>query len=326
MDKIDSLVKKRNYSLDSLKVLAMILVVFIHVKFPGQFGLIVTDIARIAVPLFFMISGLYIDGTQVDICKKRCLKAVMLLGISVGIYLIYNIFVKGLSGFFSSITLPNLLKLIVFNKSIFAEHLWYLYAVLYCYVVVLFLAVIKKFDTASKILCYLLIVTYLIGEILPIALDRDNSVLIYRNAYLTGIPFMMIGYRIGKSKLCANGVIVIVLAVFGCALSVAERMLFFSGDLYIGTSICAIALFVYAVRHPGKDNVISKIGNKYSAFVYVVHPLVISLLGFIFSRLHVEENPFVQWVNPILVVVVSLSLAFLYEKIKTLLIKRGNYA
>lgn len=51
--------KPYNYCMDFLKGLACIFVVFIHVKFPGDFGQAVQAIARFAVPFFFMVSGYY---------------------------------------------------------------------------------------------------------------------------------------------------------------------------------------------------------------------------------------------------------------------------
>lgn len=51
--------KQYNYCMDFLKGIACILVVFIHVKFPGDFGQAVQAIARFAVPFFFMVSGYY---------------------------------------------------------------------------------------------------------------------------------------------------------------------------------------------------------------------------------------------------------------------------
>ena len=51
--------KQYNYCMDFLKGIACIFVVFIHVKFPGNFGQSVQAIARFAVPFFFMVSGYY---------------------------------------------------------------------------------------------------------------------------------------------------------------------------------------------------------------------------------------------------------------------------
>lgn len=47
------LTETRNYSLDFLKGIGCIGVVFIHIFFPGVFGRIIMKISQFAVPVFF---------------------------------------------------------------------------------------------------------------------------------------------------------------------------------------------------------------------------------------------------------------------------------
>lgn len=61
---------QRNYSIDSLKILCALLVVFIHTNFAYQ-GYIL-PLARCAVPCFFIISGFFLyDGTKIGIKRLR---------------------------------------------------------------------------------------------------------------------------------------------------------------------------------------------------------------------------------------------------------------
>ncbi|MFV8815028.1 acyltransferase family protein [Aerococcus urinaeequi] len=54
------MVKNMRYSsLDGMKTIAAFLVICIHIPFPGEVGQIITAIARIAVPFFFMVSGFF---------------------------------------------------------------------------------------------------------------------------------------------------------------------------------------------------------------------------------------------------------------------------
>lgn len=54
--------KHRNCLLDAIKGLACFAVVFMHVKFPGNLGGVITIISSFAVPVFFMTSGFYAVG------------------------------------------------------------------------------------------------------------------------------------------------------------------------------------------------------------------------------------------------------------------------
>ena len=50
---------QKNYTLELLKLFASYMVVFIHIMFYGEMGIIMDTLARFAVPLFFLISGYY---------------------------------------------------------------------------------------------------------------------------------------------------------------------------------------------------------------------------------------------------------------------------
>lgn len=49
----------RNSSLDLVKGIACVFVVFMHCEFPGRLGILVQCVARFCVPFFFMVSGYF---------------------------------------------------------------------------------------------------------------------------------------------------------------------------------------------------------------------------------------------------------------------------
>ena len=53
------MINKRYESLDCLKGVACLAVVFIHYNFPWDLGIIVRTLAKIGVPIFFLISGFF---------------------------------------------------------------------------------------------------------------------------------------------------------------------------------------------------------------------------------------------------------------------------
>lgn len=53
-------VKSRNYTLDLLKGICAVLVVFIHAKFPTNIGEFIVVFSGMAVPIFFLTSGFFL--------------------------------------------------------------------------------------------------------------------------------------------------------------------------------------------------------------------------------------------------------------------------
>lgn len=49
----------RNRSIDAVRAIACAFVLFVHCPFPGAFGIIVSALARFAVPFYLMVSGYY---------------------------------------------------------------------------------------------------------------------------------------------------------------------------------------------------------------------------------------------------------------------------
>ena len=63
--------ERRNACLAFFEFCACFLIVFIHCRFPGDFGMAVKSIARVGVPLFFGISGYYLCSENDDITVKK---------------------------------------------------------------------------------------------------------------------------------------------------------------------------------------------------------------------------------------------------------------
>lgn len=91
--------RNRTTSLDVAKCLAAFLVVAIHADFPGMFGKYVNAWARIAGPLFFIISGYYYpilasQGKQ----KRQIRKLLKYLLIGSTVFIVYECTVAALKG------------------------------------------------------------------------------------------------------------------------------------------------------------------------------------------------------------------------------------
>ena len=140
--------REKNYNMELLRVLACIMVVCIHVtnyysRGYGEishisyiFSIVINGICRVAVPLFFMISG-YFLLPEVMVIKKSIRRAFQIFVVLVlwsGIYYIWNLYYRKRDYDFA----------LAFEEPV-KKHLWFLYAILGMYIALPFLqCMIKK--------------------------------------------------------------------------------------------------------------------------------------------------------------------------------------
>lgn len=134
--------KEKDYNIECLRVMSCILVVCIHVanyysRGYGEisegsyvFSLLVNAAARVAVPIFFMISGSLLISEPVSLskCLKRTRNMLGALVLWSSIYLVWNNYYRGVGYDFHQI-LDRPVKL----------HLWYLYVLAGLYLILPFL-------------------------------------------------------------------------------------------------------------------------------------------------------------------------------------------
>ena len=133
--------KQRNLSLEWIKLGAAVLVVFIHIPMAGTAGGVAKCLARCGVPLFFAISGYYAFGAGAERLFQRLLHSLRLM---LGANLLYLLFecwevrAKGweIAGYLKkTLTLQALAKVLITGESPFMFHLWFLSALVFCYLV-----------------------------------------------------------------------------------------------------------------------------------------------------------------------------------------------
>lgn len=179
---------ERNHSIDSLKLLCALLVVFIHCKYPYKDS--VLPITDVAVPLFFSISGYFVFGA------KRSLSRInRIVQIFVWSALLYFIKTEVFSLFTThSPWIPSwhaITNFVFFNDVAFSYHLWYLPAYVYVLVIAFF---IDKYNL-WKVSLYAIIPLLLIGVFIrySIADICPKEIQYHRNAYFCGLPYFLVG-------------------------------------------------------------------------------------------------------------------------------------
>lgn len=286
----------RNQVLDRQKFIAEIMVVFIHIRFPGYFGKIMQVIPRYAVPFFFMITGYFCFSTNREKLEKKLHKRIAWMAevilVSCTAFFIWKVFWlyfngQSVTAWLQSFSLREAILIVCLNYTSFIMgHLWYLFALLYIYIFMLFVNRYQLYRTVHKLLPVFFAIQFILNE--GVALfGIDTPLSLVSNFFVMGVPNFFFG-----NYICANeekilkrvpGKRVLVLtALGGEVLAFASWRIigqFIGHEIscaYVGTTVTAISIFLYAVKYgkDAKESVIAGWGAKYLLFVYIMHPMV----------------------------------------------------
>lgn len=296
--------KPRRYvGLDILKFLCAFMVVSIHSKMRGDYVPYYISITRVAVPVFFLITGFFYHNTQEKGTQLKQIKKIALLTLSANIlFLLWEIVVyfynnegwEYLRGVFS---LSALRDFLFFNVSPCCGHLWYLGAILYVLIIAYWA---DKFG--FKKILYVLTPVLLISDLV----FGNYSIMIFgnhipgkfvRNFYCVGIPYFCIGnilYRKMDSILEIKKITLksgIFSLIFMVSTILEKRFLVITSsvatrDHALSILPLAVSLFIffmafYRDRKPSYiEQKMALIGNSFSTKIYILHPVFIRFLIF----------------------------------------------
>ncbi len=311
---------KENRFIYAVKFIACLFVITIHARIPGTVGDIVMCAARFAVPFFFAVSGRYLllgEGetpvTDIsDIRRKLSGSITKLLKVTGFVYLIHLIFsftVNMIYGtpvseyFYSKFNIIELRNFILFNSSrviqdwsyVF-DHLWFLFALLYVYVLIyIFAPVLRKW---YKWLIVLLLFFLYFGELLqtyyPIR-PFDISIrtpFMVRNWLFVGMPFVLMGIlfsdyvckvraerKEGATEYFKKFRIPAVIAVIiGVVISCLEASFIEFKEVYFGSLLIVAGILFLSESVEYRGKFFSILGKRASSNIYYYHVLVIATL------------------------------------------------
>lgn len=308
----------RNFSLDMLKLLLSFLIVIHHT--PSPFHDFVTPLTTCAVPIFFMVSGYLVFGREITIdrTKKNAKRILMIFCWSLVLFFFWYLIRHGV------IYKPNYKDILLFvlaNNEPLSGHLWYLMAYVYALLFILILVSIDKIRWLFYI-APILIGLYFVADGWHIYYDVPRYLTLvycFRNFAFTAIPMMCIGafFRIQKIKYSRQYLLlgVIVLA----ALAILEMNIFHVNhiaDVYFLTIPLSITIFLlFCNIKVSTPNCIATCGEKYSLYIYILHPIVIKIL---------IDKWGVSYLTGVIVFVITLFISILYVTIKNTVIKIKN--
>ncbi len=313
----------RYNNLDKLKAICSFLIIIIHAPITNDIGEYLVSLARIAVPVFFIISGYFFDLSR---SKHNINKLIKLFFISSCIYLFWNIILGIISHDFIDrfkdfISIKRIIAFILFNQNPLQSHLWYLGAILY--VVILISIILKKNENKRKKILWvlspiLLLLDLIFGKYSLLIFYREFPVVFIRNWIFVGIPFFSIGLWLRDIKFHLAKIYTVLLIVFFACSTILERFLLVSidknavRDQYISTIFLSISVFVFFRDYiSNKKNIVSIIGNKFSAWIYIIHPIIIYIFDALFDNY--EKYTLIICIRPILVFTISIAITMLFS-------------
>ncbi|MBR3988307.1 MAG: acyltransferase [Clostridia bacterium] len=323
-------IRKRNHTLDIFKAFAAFFIVFIHSKFPGTFGEVIASVAQSGVLLFFMISGYYIYNAE----SKKIVKSIKHIVHLIVIAYVLNIirmfiqagFTFPVDTFKSILSVKHILQFLVLNISSISGVLWFMLALLYCYVIYYILNKLKLTKLLYIVMPILLIVNLVIGDLL-VHIGVSGFAGFVRNFFVTGIPFFALGNfihhkydKISASSLFKRNILLII--VFGgLTFSVLEALLTQGCQYTVGNVVFAIGLFMISLYSPSvNNNALEFIGGKCCFWIYILHPIMIHIWNYILCC--IPDSTFVNWISPLCVLAMTVAVSVSIELIKNKLVKK----
>ena len=331
--------KHYNYCLDFITGLACIFVVLMHCEFPGVTGVAVQAISRFCVPFFFMVSGYFCFRPLMQLADSKNVVHVNGVGwrnsliikkkvphiakITLYATLFYIAFLLLQQALFHnqdfSVSKVQVISWLILNKPfVIAGHLWFLFALLYAYV---FYGLLERFNLRNfaYILAAGLFVVYiclaqgahLAGFYVP------NP--FYRNWLVEAFPFFMLGHWVheNQDRINISNKVLITIVIITTLLCWVERWIM---GRDFGVNIVTIpqvfALFVYGVKNPTRhEGAVQRMGRDCSMMVYIIHIAIWVILDGLYKYIGIAENLPALYMKPILVVVLSILFALLFNAI-----------
>lgn len=329
---------ERNQKIDMMRFIAAFFVITIHSHdfFTADYTV---PIARFAVPLFFMISGYYYFQTKnTKKMKKRIKSILMLILESCIIYFIFfeteaiigaeNVFQRVIEGY----SINTFFNLIFLNKFMTAYHLWFLPALLFCYIIGYY-AYKKKIIKFFYALIPVLLVIHILFGTYSLAFSELKLDLVYfRNWIFTGLPFFFLGafineyyssnkFKIPDFALYTGAVIFTITTVLESRFLCDYMNL---QELYLSTPFLALTLFLLAVKPPTDRtlncrtvNFLAMLGREYSLYIYILQIIVVLVIERSLEYFSSALKSIFYFTMPVLIMLSTLVLSIAYVKLKS---------
>lgn len=294
---------KRNHSIDVLKFLCAVFVVFIHTEWKYQD--LLQPIIRCAVPCFLIISGYFLfdkDGIKPERLKRNLIRLTKITLWATLFFIVWKeiMAIHGTGTLFIP-SLKDVANWVFFNEDPFAPHLWYLFAYLYALLIIKVVNKYNKWKVLYFITPALLLVDLAFGSYSRLLWDRAYSDFYVRNFLFVALPYFAIGTMVkrltnnvditSKKNIIIGCTILLTIAAYLERNTLISLGLFTPREHYLTTTLLSVSMFILALSiNNTRKSVLSVLGEKDSLHIYVFHPVFISCFALLFIKLHLHET------------------------------------
>ena len=281
--------------------------------------------------MFFMISGFLIyseDKTYFEKRLKRGIKRITgILIWSTVVFMIVKFIFAIHDNDFSFLNLRAFVDFILFNENPFGFHLWYIGAYLYTLIIVLVFSKNNKIEYIYWAIPILLLTDLCLGKYSIVLLHKEFPVIIVRNFLCVGIPYFSIGMFLSQKQECINQInqlrifTLLGVIIFSILSMIENRILINIGmnatrDHYISTTFLAISLFLLFTTYKQETpNLLSKMGEKDSLYIYIYHPLFIIFFNIANKYLPSFLQSTYLYISPIVILITTILFCITLRKI-----------
>ena len=289
--------KQINYTIDTIKFFCAIAVIFIHITaFIYHDGMAEVlnyysyrYLLDIAVPFFLITSGLFIaKKSTYELIKyiKNIFKIFIIFSlfyISIDIIIIFIERIAFKSLFWSNvITVFDRLTFSNFIKGTSGQfHLWYLMALV---IAVLILFFMKKLKLTNNWILFISIGIYIIANTGLI----DLTSIVLWGGFPKALLYVSLGYFIADLNLSIIKWPFLKFILFASLFSIYS-ILSRSGLSQFLLVLTVSFLLIFAIKHPGKPNILAKWGRKYSLSIYIMHVFIYTSFYRIIGYLEITD-------------------------------------
>lgn len=304
----------RNYSLDTLKFVCAIFVIFIHTPQPEIWEIYITPLIRCAVPIFFMISGYFTYGKNnlIHTLYKRIIHLITILGIVFFFYLSIFLIVNGKDSL-EHLSILFSYNFFLLNSVPYCMHLWYIVAYIYVLLIMLMVEKYNLYKWLFLLTPILLLTALTIGKYSGIILGNSFPTNYTRNFLLTGLPFFALGMIIKKAKQLPNIYISGTLCILFYILGIIEVInIKNSGDWYATTIFLSLSIFISFINiKQVKDNIFSKTGRENSLYIYLLHFIIATGITLLSNRF-----PYLPYFSALITLSLTLILIYIFRRLR----------
>jgi len=326
--------RMRNWRFDYLKGICCIVVILSHCPAPGIVGDAIIYGCKFAVPIFFMITGYYMDSKNNEWIFNKIKQLLIKLIIAELLYGVWGLFVhiiidnRDFGSFISSMSILNHPIKVFFCGTLFNGVFWYFYGIIWSYLLIVLLRKVKIiYSNAFCIAAVAILLTvHIVGRfVLQNRIDYSQYVYLTRNGLLFGFPLVLTGMlfsryekTIREKVSCGKN---IALLFLGGAVLVAEYI--FSRqylDFHYSSFIISCAMFMFAFTYK-KDGIVFKnplsfMGQNLSLWIYLDHMFVDQFLKIVAEKLSLADNVVYGYLHTLLVIIMSIVMAYVIYIIK----------